>query len=221
MSTYQPVPYSIPYRTAIEIIETLNEHYSQMSSRRSVRLFSPKPVPKEAIEHAIRIAGTAPSGAHRQPWHFVAISNPEIKQRIREAAEKEERLFYEKRAPQSWLDAVAPLGTDFEKSHLTDAPWIIVVFREDYTMLPSGDRIKNYYMSESVGIAVGFLLYALHCAVLAALTHTPPPMTFLRVLCGRPANERPFVVIPIGYPADDCVVPDVQRKDLDEISTFV
>ncbi len=192
-----------------------------MRARRSVRLFSNDPVPREAIEDAIRIAGTAPSGANRQPWHFVAISDQDVKARIREAAEAEEKLFYEKKAPREWLDALAPLGTDFVKSHLTDAPWVIVVFRRDYEDLPDGRRLKSYYMTESVGIAVGFLIYALHRAGLATLTHTPAPMTFLREICGRPPSEKPFVLMPVGYPAADCVIPDIGKKDLSEIAEFV
>lgn len=183
-------------------------------------MFSSDPVPREALELAISIAGTAPSGAHRQPWHFVAISDPELKAAIREKVEEEERDFYERRAPQEWLDALAPLGTDFVKTHITDAPWLIVVFRRDYDLLPDGGRLKNYYMTESVGIAVGFLIQALHRAGLATLTHTPAPMTFLREICGRPSNEKPFVLMPIGYPAEGCIVPDLQRKGLDEISEF-
>ena len=187
------------------------------SARRSVRMFSSEPVPRELIELAIEIAGTAPSGAHRQPWHFVAINDPELKKSIRERVELEERDFYERRAPQEWLDALAPLGTDFQKSHITDAPWLIVVFRRDYDVLPDGARLKNYYMTESVGIAVGFLIQALHRAGLATLTHTPAPMTFLRDICRRPTNEKPFVLMPVGYPSDDCTVPNISRKPLSEI----
>lgn len=188
--------------------------------RRTVRQFSTEPVPIEAIQRAIEIAGTAPSGAHRQPWFFVAISNLETKRRIREAAEAEERDFYEKRAPAEWLEALAPLGTDFIKEHLTDAPWLIVVFRRDSEPGPDGTKLKNYYMSESVGIAVGFLIQALHRAGLASLTHTPAPMTFLRDICGRPISEKPFLILAVGYPADDCEVPDLARKPLDQIADF-
>jgi nitroreductase len=183
-------------------------------------MFSTDPVPKELIEQAISIAGSAPSGANLQPWHFVAISDPETKRRIREAAEREEKDFYEKRAPKEWLDALEPLGTDFVKSHVTDAPWLIVVFRRDYTELPDGTRLKSYYMTESVGIAVGFLIAALHEAGLCTLTHTPAPMTFLREICGRPVSEKPFVLMPVGYPAADCVVPDIGKKPLKEIAEF-
>lgn len=203
-----------------ESVRLLREQYEVADARRSVRMFSSDPVPREAIEWAIRIAGTAPSGAHKQPWHFVAIGDPELKRRLREAAEEEERKFYDEKAPPEWLEALAPLGTDFKKEHLTEAPWVIVVFRRDYDVLPDGTRAKCYYMTESVGIAVGFLIQALHRAGLATLTHTPSPMTFLRDLCGRPLNEKPFVVLPVGYPAADCVVPGLERKPLEGIAEF-
>ncbi len=199
----------------------ISEDYRSADERRTVREFSTEPVPNDIIETAIRIAGTAPSGAHRQPWHFVAISEPELKATIREAAEKEERDFYDHRAPKEWIEALAPLGTDFEKAHLIDAPWLIVVFRRDYDVRPDGTRLKNYYMTESVGIAVGFLIQALHRAGLASLTHTPAPMTFLREICGRPMNEKPFLILPVGYPAENCGVPNIARKPLAEISTFI
>lgn len=215
----------IPYRPArIETgaaREQLQTDLRVARSRRSVRMFSSDPVPSDLIELAIAIAGTAPSGAHRQPWHFVAISDPVKKAEIRERVEIEEREFYDHRAPQEWLDALAPLGTDFEKNHITDAPWLIVVFRRDYDVLPDGTRLKNYYMTESVGIAVGFLIQALHRAGLATLTHTPAPMTFLREACNRPSHEKPFVLMPVGYPSSDCVVPDIQRKELSEILTVL
>jgi len=183
-------------------------------------MFSTDEVPREAIEDAIRTAGTAPSGAHLQPWHFVAISDPEVKRQIRVQAESEEREFYANRITPEWRKALEPLGTDDVKAHITDAPWLIVVFRRDYEVLEDGTRRKCYYMTESVGIAVGFLIQALHRAGLATLTHTPAPMTFLREICGRPVYEKPFVLLPVGYPASDCVVPDLKRKGLAEISTF-
>lgn len=183
-------------------------------------MFSSEPVPRRAIELAVLTAGTAPSGAHLQPWHFVAISDSGLKQRIREEAEREEREFYETRITPEWRAALEPLGTDFVKAHITDAPWLIVVFRRDYDVLADGSRRKNYYMTESVGIAVGFLIQALHRAGLATLTHTPAPMTFLREVCGRPANEKPFVLMPVGFPSDECVVPDLRRKRLEEIAEF-
>ena len=217
-------PKMIPFRpqkvAVQDTVAFLKQDLGTAQRRRTVRMFSSEPVPREAIELAIQIAGTGPSGAHRQPWFFVAISDPGLKAQIREQVEEEERDFYEKRAPKEWLDALAPLGTDFVKSHITDAPWVIVVFRRDYDVLEDGTRLKNYYMTESVGIAVGFLIQALHRAGLATLPHTPAPMTFLRDICGRPLNEKPFVLLPVGYPSADCVVPDLGRKSLSEIADF-
>lgn len=217
---YKPVPYRPERPTVEQARAQIMSDYAVADTRRTVRHFSSDPVPQDVVETAIRIAGTAPSGAHLQPWHFVAISDPDMKQRIRKAAEIEERAFYDDRATPEWLDALAPLGTDFVKSHITDAPWLIVVFRRDYDILPDGNRRKNYYMTESVGIAVGFLIQALHRAGLATLTHTPAPMTFLREICERPTSEKPFVLIPVGYPHPDCQVPDLSRKPLEEISSF-
>lgn len=192
-----------------------------MERRRSVRDFSAEPVPRELLVEAIRVAGTAPSGAHQQPWTFVLIGDePELRARIRDAAEAEEREGYEHRMSPEWLEALAPLGTDWHKPHLTDAPWLIVVFEQVYGLRRHGDetaRVKHYYVRESVGIAVGFLLAALTHAGLATLTHTPSPMGFLRDIVGRPENERPYVVIPVGYPAADATVPDLARKPLSEI----
>jgi nitroreductase len=189
-----------------------------MARRRSVRDFSPEPVPRELVAEAIRVAATAPSGAHQQPWTFVLIGDePELRARIREAAEAEERESYEHRMSDEWLAALAPLGTDWHKPHLTDAPWLIVVFEQVYGVRPDGTKVKHYYVRESVGIAVGFLLAALTHAGLATLTHTPSPMGFLRDICGRPENERPYVVIPVGRPAADATVPDLARKPLDEV----
>lgn len=218
---YRPVPYRPEALTAEESVRRLREVYREADLRRTVRMFSARPVPKEAIELAILTAGTAPSGAHLQPWHFVAISSSEAKERIREKAEEAEKEFYEKRITPEWREALEPLGTDFVKAHLTEAPWLIVVFRRDYDVMADGTRRKCYYMTESVGIAVGFLIQALHRSGLATLTHTPAPMTFLREICGRPMNEKPFVLLPVGYPSQDCVVPDVSRKALNEIAEFV
>lgn len=215
-----PRAYTPPRLPLPETLRRLRDAAALADTRRSVRHFSTDPVPREAIELAIRVAGTAPSGAHRQPWHFVAVSDVSTKAAIRAAAEAEERAFYAERATPEWLAALEPLGTDMVKTHLTDAPWLVVVFRRDHDAGPDGPS-KNYYVAESVGIAVGFLLSALHEAGLAALTHTPAPMTFLRKLLGRPANERPYVIIPVGYPAADCTVPDIQRKALDAIASFV
>jgi nitroreductase len=214
------VPYA-PVRVPAESgLRTLEQDYELARRRRSVRMFAPDPVPRALIERALAIAGTAPSGAHRQPWHFVAIADPALKRRIRAAAEVEERDFYERRAPAEWLAALAPLGTDFRKDYLEVAPWLVVVFRRDPEILPDGRKLKNYYVSESVGIAVGFLVQALHRAGLATLTHTPAPMTFLRTLCGRPANEKPYVLMPVGYPAAGCTVPDLERKPLAGIASW-
>jgi iodotyrosine deiodinase len=213
---YQPERMSQENATSIIKID-----YEIANARRTVRQFSSDPVPQEIIETAIKIAGTAPSGAHKQPWHFVAISNPELQSKIRAAAEQEEAEFYARRASPEWLAALEPFGTDFVKKHLTDAPWLIVVFREDYEILPDGTKSKNYYMTESVGIAVGFMIQALHRAGLATLTHTPAPMTFLREICGRPLNEKPFVLMPVGYPAEDCQVPDLRRKPLEQICSVI
>ncbi|ARU42551.1 nitroreductase family protein [Armatimonadetes bacterium Uphvl-Ar1] len=214
------MPYNPPRVSATESLEIARSDYAIANLRRSVRHFSTDEVDQKVIENAILSAGTAPSGAHKQPWHFVAINNPELKAKIREAAEAEEREFYERRATQEWLDALAPLGTDFNKEHITDAPWLIVVFRQDYEVLPDGTRSKNYYMTESVGISVGFLIQALHRAGLATLTHTPAPMTFLREICNRPINEKPFVLMPVGYPSPTCEVPDLSRKSLEQICTI-
>jgi iodotyrosine deiodinase len=214
------IPYNPPRISATKSLEIALSDYTIANLRRSVRHFSSDAVDQKVIENAILSAGTAPSGAHKQPWHFVAINNPELKAKIREAAEAEEREFYERRATQEWLDALAPLGTDFNKEHITDAPWLIVVFRQEYEVLPDGTRSKNYYMTESVGISVGFLIQALHRAGLATLTHTPAPMTFLREICNRPINEKPFVLMPVGYPSPTCEVPDLSRKSLGQICTI-
>ena len=185
--------------------------------RRSVREFSRDSVPYELIENAIAAAGTAPSGAHQQPWTFVVVSDSDVKRQIREAAEEEEQRSYESRMPDEWLEALSALGTDWRKPHIEDAPYVVVVFEQAFGLRPDGSKVKHYYVKESVGIAVGFLLASLHRAGLAALTHTPSPMGFLREILERPVNERPYVLIPIGYPAEGCVVPDLERKPLDEI----
>jgi len=194
--------------------------HAELARRRTVRDFSTEPVPLEVIREAIRTAGTAPSGAHLQPWHFVVVTDPETRAKIRAAAEEEERKSYAERFPPEWLAALAPLGTDENKPHLTDAPALIAVFAERSP--PEGcDRKRNYYVSESVGIATGMLIAALHHAGLATLTHTPNPMGFLRELLGRPANETAFVLLPVGYPKPDARVPDLRRKPLDEIMSWV
>ncbi len=198
-----------------------NGFYELIRTRRTVRDFSPDPVPFDLIETAIKTAATAPSGANRQPWHFVAVANPKIKRQIREAAEAEERAFYDHRAPEEWLEALAPLGTDWHKPFLEIAPWLIVVFREDYGLSEAGAKEKNYYVMESVGIACGFLLAALHAAGLATLTHTPSPMGFLAQILNRPKNEKPYLLIPVGYPAKNVQVPDIQKKPLAQVMTVI
>lgn len=192
----------------------------EMSRRRTTRHFSTEPVPRDLIEHAIRTAGTAPSGAHQQPWTFVAVSDQGIKAEIRRAAEEEERAFYSGRAPQEWLDALAPLGTDEHKPHLTDAPWVVVLFRQVHGVNPDGSKRTFYYTQESCGIAAGFFIAAVHQMGLVTLTHTPNPMGFLGELLGRPLNERAMLVMPVGYPASGAKVPDLERKSLDEIAVW-
>lgn len=192
--------------------------FEEMDSRRSVRHFSDEPVPRHLIEQAIRTASTAPSGAHRQPWRFVVTGDPGLKRQIREAAEEEERINYEGgRLPEHWREALEPLGTDWHKPFLETAPWIVVMFEERYGLNRDGSRRHNFYVKESCGIAAGIFITALHHMGLATLTHTPSPMAFLIKLLGRPENERPFCMFPIGYPAEDCVVPDLRRKGLDEV----
>jgi nitroreductase len=197
------------------------EYLRAMAKRRTVRTFSPDPVPRALIEDCIRAAGTAPSGANHQPWRFVAVSAPEVKAKIREAAEEEERAFYGGRAPAEWLEALADLGTDANKPFLETAPWLIVVFAESWGRMQDGSKRKNYYVSESVGIATGMLISALHLAGLATLTHTPSPMKFLNEILGRPDNERPFLVLVTGYPAVDTRVPVIDKKPLSDIAVFV
>ncbi|KRV51279.1 nitroreductase [Wenjunlia vitaminophila] len=190
---------------------------ARMNERRTVRQFSSDPVPEQVVRDAIAVAATAPSGAHQQPWTFVLVKDPDVRRRIREAAEHEERVSYAGRLGEEWLEALRPLGTDAVKAHLTDAPFLIVVFQQRYLLAGDGTTRKHYYVDESVGIAVGMLLTALHLSGLAALTHTPSPMRFLSEVLGRPRNEKAFAVIPVGYPADDCEVPDLVRKSLDQV----
>jgi iodotyrosine deiodinase len=198
------------------------EFNDEIQRRRTVRAFEARPVPRSIIDSCLLAAGSAPSGAHMQPWHFVAVADSSIKARIREAAEIEERDFYQRRAPAEWLAALEPLGTDEHKPFLEVAPWLIVVFLKRFCRLPDGRKVKNYYTDESVGIATGFLLAALHHAGLASLTHTPSPMGFLNGILGRPKDlERPFMIVVAGYPEKGVVVPDLRRKRLEEIATFV
>ncbi len=195
--------------------------YDEMRRRRSVREFSPRRIPDGVIEDCLRTAGTAPSGANRQPWHFVVVRDPGRKRRIREAAEREERSFYRERAPEDWLEALAPLGTDERKPFLETAPCLIAIFARSFGVAADGSRVKHYYVQESVGIATGFLIAALHRAGLATLTHTPSPMGFLNQILERPTNERPFLLLVAGYPSSDARVPDIRRKELDEIAEFL
>jgi iodotyrosine deiodinase len=202
-----------------EALERSRAHLELMRSRRSVRQFSPEPVPHELIENALRVAGSAPSGANQQPWTFVVVTDEQTKQCIRAGAEREERLLYEERATEEYLHAIEPIGTDAVKPHLTDAPYLIAVFEQAWRY-EDGEKRKHYYVRESVGIAVGFLLTALHASGLAALTHAPSPMGFLKEILDRPENERPFLLIPVGYPAEDAEVPALEKKSLDEIAVF-
>ncbi|MEE9186526.1 MAG: nitroreductase family protein [Bacteroidota bacterium] len=213
-------PNFIPYRfsrlTEAEMQKRSLEYYELMNSRRSVREFSPDPIPPGIIENAIRAAGTSPSGANKQPWIFCIITDPDLKHRIRIAAEREEKENYESRFPEEWLADLRKLGTDFIKEYIDIAPVLVVVFKENYRIV-NGKRHKNYYVNESVGIAVGFLIAALHVAGLATLTHTPSPMGFLNDILHRPKNENPIVLMPVGYPKEGARVPDLKRKLLDEI----
>lgn len=196
------------------------EFYKWMDKRRTVRDFSDKPVPKETIENILMAASTAPSGAHKQPWTFCVVSDPGLKKQLREEAEKEESESYNGRMPQEWLNDLLPLQTDWRKEFLETAPWLIIVFKKSYELNSDGSKGNVYYASESCGLACGFLLTAIHHAGLVALTHTPSPMNFLSKLLNRPENEKPFLLIPVGYPADECWVPVLKRKELNEMSVW-
>ena len=219
-STGTSVPRTVKYR-AVELspeeqLQRAQDFYRFCNRRRTVRDFSSRRLPRELVENLIRTAGTAPSGANKQPWRFIVVADPDVKREIRLAAEKEERENYERRMPQEWLDDLAALGTDWHKDFLQVAPLLIVVFSIEYE-IEGGKTRKNYYVKESVGIAVGALLVATHNAGLISLTHTPSPMGFLQKILDRPANERPFLLIPVGYPAEHATVPDIRRKQLDDI----
>ncbi|MFE7618328.1 nitroreductase family protein [Streptomyces sp. NPDC057496] len=214
---YRPVPYRPERIAADESLARAARLRRRMDGRRTVRRFSSDPVPEQVVRDAIACAATAPSGAHQQPWTFVLVKDPEVRRRIREAAEHEERISYDGRLGEEWLAALRPLGTDAVKTHMTDAPALVVVFQQRYWVGEDGTRHKHYYVDESVGIAVGMLLSALHLSGLAALIHTPSPMRFLREVLGRPENEKAFAVIPVGYPAEDCQVPDLVRKSLAQV----
>ena len=214
-------PYE-PWPSNDEEAQTLFEEVERaLSTRRSLREFSDFPVSRQTIERLIALAASAPSGANKQPWHFVAVQDPEVKRQIRLAAEEEERAFYGGRASDQWLEDLKPFGTDWEKPFLETAPWLIVVFRKNYEVDEDGQKAKNYYVQESVGIACGFLIAAIHAAGLSTLTHTPSPMDFLGKILGRPANERAFLLMPVGYAVDGAHVPDISKKDLGEISDFI
>jgi nitroreductase len=204
-----------------EMLERASSFYADARRRRTVRSFSARPVPREVIEWCLRAAATAPSGANLQPWHFVVVSDPALKRSIREAAEVEEREFYRRRAPAEWLAALAPLGTDENKPFLEVAPYLIAIFAQSYGVLPDGRKVKHYYATESVGIATGILITALHQAGLATLTHTPSPLAFLNRILNRPAHERPFLLLVVGYPGEGAVVPEITKKPLEEIVTFL
>ncbi len=216
---YQPLNYTPPEPE--EMLRRVRSFYEQMRTRRSVREFSDHPVPREVVELALRTAASAPSGANQQPWFFAAVSDPATKRKIRQAAEEEERRFYSGRAPGEWLAVLDHLGTGPEKPFLETAPWLIAVFAQAYGLDENGKRTKHYYVQESVGIATGFLIAALHSAGLATLTHTPSPMNFLRELLGRPANERPVMLVVTGYPAEGAQVPVIAKKAFDQVARFV
>ena len=218
MKTPNFVPLEFSRRSETEMCERAREFCLLMSCRRSVRHFSPEPVPRKLIESAIQTAASAPSGANRQPWRFVMVGEQEKKKRIRTAAEKEEKLNYTSRMSEEWLAALEPIGTDWRKEFLETAPWIVVVFAVSYEFSDNGMKRKNYYVQESVGIACGLFIAAIHNMGLVTLSHTPSPMGFLSEILGRPANERPFLVFPVGFPAADARVPNLQRKKLQEIS---
>tara|TARA_B100000003_G_C10866398_1_gene345163 strand:- start:202 stop:870 length:669 start_codon:yes stop_codon:yes gene_type:complete len=194
--------------------------YENMNMRRTTRHFSNRMVPRELIEYAINCGSTAPSGAHLQPWTFVAVSNQELKEKMREAAEKEERKTYSERMPEAWHEVLEPLGTDAVKEHMTDAPWLVVLFRQSKRVRDNGEFGPTYYSTESCGIAAGMFIHAIHNMGLVTLTHTPSPMGFLREILGRPEHEHAMLVLPVGYPAEDAMVPDLSRKSLEEISVF-
>jgi nitroreductase len=217
MGEHEPIPLDFIARSPDEMHDRAEAFYALMDRRRSVRDFSDRPVPRELIERAIQTAGTAPSGAHRQPWRFVAVDDPQIKREIREAAEAEERESYENRMSDEWLEALAPIGTDWQKPFLETAPWLVVCFAERYEVKENGEKVKNYYVQESCGIACGLFITALHYMGLATLTHTPSPMRFLNDILKRPSNERPYILFPVGYPAEAATVPDLDRKPIDDI----
>ena len=218
---FQPLPLTFDRLPEAEMRERSEEFLALMRRRRSVRQFSAEPVPREILEDALRVAGSAPSGANQQPWSFVLVSDPDVKARIREAAEHEEKLLYTERASREYLDALEPMGTDWSKPHLTDAPYLVAIFEQPWGYDEAGAKRKHYFVRESVGIAVGFLLAALHNAGLATLTHSPSPMGFVKEILDRPENERPFLLVPVGYPAPGATTPTLVKKTLSELADFV
>jgi len=218
--TFEPLSSYIEYPLE-EMMQRAVDFRLEMQRRRTVRQFSDRPVPREVIEECLLTAGSAPNGANLQPWHFVVVSDPQVKREIRVAAEQEEREFYHRRAPQEWLDALSVIGTDEHKPFLETAPYSIVIFGKNHSYLPDGRRVKNYYVNESVGIATGFLITAIHNAGLVSLTHTPSPLGFLNDILHIPPNEKPFLILVVGYPAEDAQVPLIEKKSLREIATFI
>jgi nitroreductase len=222
MAKYKQIPLQgyVEYAPE-EMVRRAQDFYNLMRRRRTVREFSDKPVPREVIENCLKTAGTAPNGANLQPWHFVVVTDPQVKRAIREGAEAEEREFYERRATPEWLEALAPLGTDAHKPFLETAPCLIAIFAQSYGIGEAGQKVHHYYVQESVGIATGLLVAAVHNAGLVSLTHTPSPMGFLNEILKRPKNERPFLLLVVGYPVKDVTVPIIDKKSLEEIATFI
>lgn len=219
-ASFQPLSSYIEYPVE-EMQQRAADFRKHMQRRRTVRQFSDRPVPHEIIEECLLTAGLAPNGANLQPWHFVVVTDPEVKHEIRVAAEQEEDEFYHRRAPQEWLDALSIIGTDEHKPFLETAPYLIVIFGKNHSILPDGRRVKSYYVNESVGIATGFLIAAIHTAGLVSLTHTPSPMGFLNSILHVPPDEKPFLILVVGYPAEDAEVPNIEKKSLEEIATFI
>lgn len=217
---YKHIRYVMENFSEEEVIQKSEVFYKEIDKRRSVRDFSDKKIPKQVIDNLIKSASTAPSGAHKQPWTFCVVQNPEIKKQIRLAAEKEERESYEGRMNEEWVNDLMPLGTDWQKPFLETAPYLIIVFKKPFDVDNNGNKKQNYYVTESVGLACGFLINAIHNAGLVTLTHTPSPMKFLTEILNRPANERPFLLLPVGYPANEVYVPDIKRKSLEEVAVY-
>ena len=219
-ANFQPLTSYIEYPIE-EMKQRAVSFREEMQRRRTVRQFSDRPVPREVIEECLLVAGSAPSGANLQPWHFVVVRDPRVKREIRIAAEQEEKEFYHRRAPQEWLDALSVIGTDEQKPFLETAPCLIAVFGKNHSFLPDGRRLKNYYVNESIGIATGFLIAAIHNAGLVSLTHTPSPMGFLNTILDISADEKPYLILVVGYPAENAQVPVIEKKLLEEIATFI